>query len=679
MFRHAFCLFLTAAALSASEVPLSIGPNMNLKVAPAGDGAVEITIGAGDPHFWTQVVPKSFDAGKHRVFEMEYLTPSGVEAATVRFRVASGEMLVAGTQALPMSEAWQPWSFDLGQATEKPAAAHPEMRFHIALRGNEGAVMRVRNLRVRDLNSEELRLREGREKAAAQKLADAERILENMRREWPAKLETVRVGAAEITLIGTASGAARVIGVPPETASHLAVAAGGVEVAPAEGGRFQISFPRIDPETGRDRAVWRWRIAQNDTWISAAKWATEVDPALVAELPRMKAAHNKGLGGVPTLGGPDHPLFELGIAHATLNVVISSLIREAPAPNHEPWEHEGRTYFINQQTRRAHDATLGQLQGKGIIVSAILLVGNHRHANGTPHTKMTHPEAEIRGIYSMPNLTEESGARLYGAALRFLASRYHGGAGSPGRISNWIMHNEIDQSGTWTNMGDQPIARYMEAYMRSARLTHHTARLFDRHARVFISLTHHWTKQSSGSGTYVVRDLLELFEEMARAEGDFEWGVAYHPYPRDLRNPDTWNDEGVTDGFDTPYITPRNIGVLPAFLKQERFLFQGQPRGILLSEQGFNTPTLSVEDQRRQVAGFVYMFRKLEELPEIEAYHLHRYQDMPVQEGGLRLGILTETGERKLGWDAYREIGTGSEKERGFGRMAEEVWGRPFP
>ena len=84
-------------------------------------------------------------------------------------------------------------------------------------------------------------------------------------------------------------------------------------------------------------------------------------------------------------------------------------------------------------------------------------------------------------------------------------------------------------------------------------------RLFDPHARVFVSLTHHWTRQSSGVGTYVVRDMIDLFADMARVEGDFEWGIAYHPYPQDLRNPDTWKDADVSDDFDTPYITPKNL------------------------------------------------------------------------------------------------------------------------
>jgi hypothetical protein len=173
-----------------------------------------------------------------------------------------------------------------------------------------------------------------------------------------------------------------------------------------------------------------------------------------------------------------------------------------------------------------------------------------------------------------------------------------------------------------------------------------------------------------------VRPLLDLFAELAAGEGDFEWGVAYHPYPQDLRNPDTWKDADVSMDFETPYITPKNLEVLPAYLTQPRFLYQGKtPRAILFSEQGFNTPTLGQEDQRRQVAGLIYTFRKLPQLPTVEAWHLHRYQDMPDGEGGLRLGILDEHGTRKLGWQAYTAIGT--EREGEFAKIADEVIAKP--
>jgi hypothetical protein len=390
---------------------------------------------------------------------------------------------------------------------------------------------------------------------------------------------------------------------------------------------------------------------------------------VAADLPKSTAPHQKGLGGIPPIPQPDHVLFELGIRHATINLVLSPILSESPKAGFTPFSVDGRGWYANEPVLRGLETTVRHLNAKGVLVSGILLVPNHAGK------AMTHPEAEPRGIYAMPNLSEAEGAALYRAAVHLLAERF---TRPDCRIINWILHNEIDQAGVWTNMGDQPLARYLESYLRSMRLVHHTMRLRDPHARAFLSLTHHWTQPSFGPGAYTVRPLLDLFAEMAVAEGDFEWGVAYHPYPRDLRDPDTWDDTGATGDFDTPYITPKNLEVLPAYLAQPRFLFLGKsPRAILFSEQGFNTPTLGEADQRRQVAGLIYTFRKLPALPTVEAWHLHRYRDMPDGEGGLRLGLLDEHGKRKLGWRAYAAIGT--EREEEFARIADAVMSEPPP
>lgn len=675
-------LILVAKLEALEPLPLAWGPHRDLVAKPAEGGGVEITLGEGNPHFWTGVVPKGFQPDRHQVFEMDCFAPAGVESAILRARVAGGEMAVVSTEPIRLSEAWQPWAVDLSQMKEPPAAGHPEMRFHVALNGRAGTVIRLRNFRVREMNAEELRLKSGREKLVRQRNGEAEQILSYVQSSWPVSGMKVSVGAHDIRVSGKAPlGKLRIHGLPPEKVAALMPPprGAGITVEADAEGRFEAGLPRIEPETQRDRALWRWRIAddKDGKWLSAACWPTETSAELGGSLPRMESAHPKGLGGVPPLHRADHEIFQLGIGHVTLNMVLNALLRDSPAPGHASWTCEGREYFYNEALVHSTDATLRHLQAQKIIVSCILLVGNHRHADGTPHLLLTHPEAGVRGIFSMPNLTMEAGVRLYGAAVRLLAERYDGSPRSPGRISNWILHNEVDQAGTWTNMGDQPLARYLESYQRSARIVHHTVRLFDRQSRVFMSLTHHWTKQSHGEGTYVVRDMLEMFAKMARAEGDFEWGVAYHPYPRDLRNPDTWKDAELTGGFDTPYITPKNLEVLPAYLKQEHLRFQGKVRGLLLSEQGFNSPTLSEADQRRQAAGLVYVFRKLKTLPEVEAYHLHRYQDMPAGEGGLRLGLIDENGVHKLAWDVYREIGSGSAREREFEAMAEKVWSEP--
>lgn len=673
MFRlfFAFCL-ATTPLLAVTEVPLTFGPHRDLTLAPKPDTVLEITLNEGNPHFWTAVVPKSYDPTLHSVFALEYFAPSGLESLMLRYRVADGSMAVAESLQVPLAETWQPLAFDLSQLEVKPAADHPEMRFHLALSGKPGTQLQIRQMKVRPANAEEKRLAENREKIQAAREADAAAILADLRADYPAQIDTVHVGKNEITVIGKAPGSMKLVGIPPESLSHSAAKDRVLaSVDPTADGNFKVNLPRTPADQPRDRAVWRWRLADTSgQWTSAAKWPTTYGPAVGRKLPRLTAPHQKGIG-VPAIADPNHEIFDLGIRHATINVVIHALIRDTPAADWTPWPFEGRRYYVNEKALQRHDETLRLLAARDIIASAILLVGNGRHPDGTPHSTLTHPEAEARGIYSIPNLTAEPPTQFYRAALHLMAERWSREDGANGRFSNWILHNEIDQGATWTNMGAQPLARYLETYMRSARLMHHSARLFDPHARVFVSLTHHWSKKSSGHGTYIVRDIIELFAEMGRAEGDFEWGVAYHPYPRDLRNPDTWNDQDVTDDFDTPYITPKNIAVLPAFLDQPRFRFQGNPRGILLSEQGFNTPTLSIEDQRRQVAGLIYMFRKLAPLKTIEAYHLHRYHDMPIQEGGLRLGIITETGEHKLGWDAYKAIGT--PEEAAFSEMADQV------
>ena len=187
-----------------------------------------------------------------------------------------------------------------------------------------------------------------------------------------------------------------------------------------------------------------------------------------AALPAITSRGRKGIGGVPAIRDGNHPLFELGLDHATVNFVLSSLLSREKGRGATPWTFEGRTYYVNQGFLAGKDATIRRLREKDIVVTCILLVSNNRHS------ELRHPEAEPRGIYAMPDLATPAGAHHYRAAVAFLTERYS----QPGRrISNWVIHNEVDQHGTWTNMGEQPLARYLETYARSARIVYHSARI----------------------------------------------------------------------------------------------------------------------------------------------------------------------------------------------------------
>lgn len=643
-------LFLLLASIAPHTTPgkeavsLVVGPRLSIKVVKTPEHE-ELIVDGGGPHFWSQPLELAPSRASHTVLAFEYFSPDPPRSLSVRYRDRDEKtMQFAGSRLIPISEAWTALSIPLSSIP----AGFPS-RLHFSFNGKIGTSLKIRNLRLRPPTPAELAAEKNREKILKQRELNAKHFLRYLEKVHGSLIHLVSVGEDKISIHWKLSSGepARLVELPPHLPDHASPGnAIPIFDIPADDPDSIFTVSRFDPVTGRDRALSRWRIDRRDgdVILSHAKWPTEWKPRILPpDVPtrRLSATSQKGIGGVPPINRSDHPIFDLGVDHATINFVLNALVSHRKQPGNRPFQFEGQTYYFNPNYVSRQDATIRHLRKKGIVLTAILLVGN----NVTP---MAHPAAQPRGKFAMPNLQTPDGARLYRAALDFIARRY---TSDPMAITNWVIHNEVDQAGTWTNMGDQPMARYVETYARSTRLVYHTMRLRDPHARVFISLTHHWAKQSSGEGTYTVRKLVDLFTRVARTGGSgMEWGVAYHPYPRDLRNPDTWNDRDVTFDFDTPYITPKNLEVLPAYL--------GPDRPILLSEQGFNTPTLSIEDQKRQVAGLIYLFRKLPHFPTIEAFHLHRFQDMPEAEGGLRLGIMDENGNSKLGWHAYAAIGT---------------------
>jgi hypothetical protein len=130
--------------------------------------------------------------------------------------------------------------------------------------------------------------------------------------------------------------------------------------------------------------------------------------------------------------------------------------------------------------------------------------------------------------------------------------------------------------------------------------------------------------------------------------------VAFHPYPEDLFRPQSWLDETTTYSFDTPKITFKNIEVLPAFLQQKKFLYNGKQRHIILSEQGLHQPE-GQDGEVLQAAGFAYAYYRISHTPGVDAFMLHRHVDCR-DEQGLRLGLWTwdNPPKKKYIYDVFR-------------------------
>jgi len=433
-------------------------------------------------------------------------------------------------------------------------------------------------------------------------------------------------------------------------------------------GSFAVEVPRRAVRSGRacDRFASRWQLYHReeevDTPCSHARYPDEIacrSPSLPALIPMTK----KGLGGWTAGRIPDE-VSELGLAAVTVNVVIHRLVSLEPQPGHTPFEWQGRTYFANDQVAAELDRTFRQAAEEGLLVSVIVLVANPAKSEEARIDLLGHPEAAASAMFAMPNMNAEDGVGLYGAILDWMASRWSGG--EEGRIHHWIMHNEVDAGWVWTNAGEQTELEYMDLYVRSMRLAYLTARRYDPHAGAFISLDHHWAKPGQPRW-YASRSLLEILQKFCQIEGDFEWGLAYHPYPQSLGNPRTWEDQQATFAFDTQKITPRNLEVLDDYMRRPEMLYRGRVRCVHLSENGFHSRDYSTKSLEEQAAGMAWAWKKISRLPSVQVWHYHNWIDNR-HEGGLRIGLrkfpddLEEPLGKKPIWYLYQALGTTREE-----------------
>lgn len=352
---------------------------------------------------------------------------------------------------------------------------------------------------------------------------------------------------------------------------------------------------------------------------SHARYADEVAPkASPAALP---LRNKKGFGA------GDIDLYfsdckEMNVGSITMNVVLNDYIKGEGSG----YSYGGQNYslgafkdYVDRVTRRAGEMDL--------VVSAIILC----------QTNSIFKDPENKGgNYTMPNLTTAKAFNLYAAALEHMASTH---CTQGNRISHWIMHNEVDFANEWTNMGDQPMLRYLDRYIKSMRICYNIARQYDQNASVLGSYTHCWAK---ADGSFAPKKMLEKTVEYSSAEGDFRWGVAYHPYPQDLTKPSFWvNDTQATYSMTTRYITFKNLEVIDAWIKQKENLYKGTTKRVLfLSEQGTNSPSYSESDLTLQAAGGAWAWKKVSKLDGIDAIQWHNWADNKA-EGGLRIGLRT--------------------------------------
>ena len=356
----------------------------------------------------------------------------------------------------------------------------------------------------------------------------------------------------------------------------------------------------------------------------------------------------------------------LGVHHAALNVSLGALMDPAhPFASLPPLTHAS-DYPVQAAPIRHLDSQVKALSNAGMVVYLILLA--YPTHDPVRDGVLLHPKARKDGKYNIAafNTETESGRKNYSALIEYLAERYSGAHPEHGRVWGYIVGNEVQSQWMWYNLDHMPMAEVASEYEKAVRLTSQAVRKHSAHARCYLSLDHHWNASMPGISdqeAYRGRDFLDAFAKLAKERGDFEWHLAIHPYPDDLGNPRTWLDKAAWPNDDSPHITFKNLEVVCQHLQRPELAWQGQPRRIILSEQGLHC-LATPDGETLQAAGYAYAWEKIARQPVIDAFIWHRHVDH-AQEGGLRLGLWTnkpgaicEADRKRPLYDLFHKAGT---------------------
>lgn len=659
----------------SGSVPLTLTDHniheMTLRSTEGGEYAIRTT--GGDPYVFTSPLPR-FDAKRNHVLAFDFFSTTGTDHFQVFVLPPLSEDRSLKVTGLANSEGWSSYALDLESILEKSGGKVEMLRLDFG--GSAGKTIQLRNLRLREQTPQEVRLAaQGEALREAERQRDA-RLRTYLHHVYPCRITNVVVTPQQVVVRGEAAGerATELFLVEAPLYTDITETTKFPTVLPLHAdrqGHFTATLDRLRPSgvATFDRLLARWAVAKRTgdtfTLLSHARYPDTVQARY--DLPEEKPRNKKGIGGFTT-GWPISDVTDLGLSACTVNIVLNSLFATTPGPGRSAFQYAGRTWYAEDRNIAALDRTLQATAAHHLVVSAIILLGQGGNAPADSFShRIAHPDADPSGIFVMPNVTSEDGLAAYAAALDYLAQRYSRPDAQYGRIHHWIMHNEVNAGWIWTNAGDKTPLLYTDLYHRSMRVAQLIARQYDSHSKAFISLEHHWNIRPTH--IYAGREILDDLLDFSTAEGDFDWAIAFHPYPQNLFDPRVWADNEAIFTFDTPKITYKNLEVLDAWVKQPRARFLGKTlRTVHLTEQGLNSMDYTEKSLTEQAAGMAYAWNKYKDLSTIEVFDYHNWVDNR-GEGGLRIGLrrFPDDSAEPLGkkpiWYVYQALGTPGEAE----------------
>ncbi len=334
----------------------------------------------------------------------------------------------------------------------------------------------------------------------------------------------------------------------------------------------------------------------------------------------------------------------------------------------------GTTYYFRRSAIEEIDSNLTFCRDNNIRAVLILYCEKMNDQYYSPYF-MSYPDARDYDQCSIwaSDTSTEIGFNYYKAVLEFLAERYSQEDGTYGYAHRFVIGNEIDISWNWNPIYNYhrtealALNDYVEEYTRLLRLAEQVTKKYYADSMVLVSTCHYWAGTRTGVGVYGSKQLYDYLNAKISYQGNFNWGMAAHPYPIDLSDARYLTSESQANSIsgdvdNSIYMTWTNFEILDLYLAREELLYNGQMRRVYLTEGGVSSGSYDSPIAERnllsQAAGIAYAYYKCMSMECVDAFIYYRMVDASGDGGGCNFGVLTETHEQKPSYQVFKYLDT---------------------
>ncbi|MCM1533877.1 MAG: DUF5722 domain-containing protein [Corallococcus sp.] len=467
-------------------------------------------------------------------------------------------------------------------------------------------------------------------------------------------------------------------------------------------------------EEGYDTVYCKFYLTRGSTVVAGPVYATTIKPAYEHD----EVVQATGIKGLMLDFPYEDEVEKLGCEHIQLNYLASDMIVpletydeqtkeitpiayteyldgdlngyiENPETGRQyvqAFDHNGKRYYFRTQAwtynGRGHghvlsyyDRLISQYTRQHVKITLIILMWMELEQYVEPYF-LTYPESRTSGAtYFAVNTSNSYGAEYWSAFTKFIAMRYSQEDSYEnakyGTAETFIMGNEIDQSSSWNAIvadsdSSLDISNYCTEYERMLRISNQSFKSAYSRNVPLVPLTHFWTAKGTPdilkNQDYKPKEIFDYLSLKTKTEGNYNWGLAIHPYGADLVVTDFWRNDvtKVNGSLNTEKITWTNLEVLQLYLEQPVKLCNGNVRDVYVTEggvtSGSNYSTQYSVGKNQQAAGVAYAYYKATQLSCIKALNYWRLCDHNSE--GAYFGLMTESGAYKPAYYVWKYIDT---------------------